>query len=294
MQRLDIDVHVLGDAHGIGGAVGLGGDFALGLGDHSLAPARVASRDVGSPQVVEDGAADARERERAEREPAVRVPCVDRVQQADAARVDELVELDVASQPSADLVGDVVHEPHVLRDHALAVVLDAVVVAGLQEHRRFEIHGSHRQDSGDSGRPLRPPVASLRAAAGEHAPFRRPAGAGPEPGEFGYLIVIKGITAYVRRRCGELDSTRYPLRGGRFFRPHPENPAGSRECDALVRRPVQLAAEGADADAEEPGGLRAVVVRCRQCGVDEQLLGFGDVQRGQGDRVAGRVPRTIS
>jgi hypothetical protein len=97
----------------------------------------VAGDVVGAAEVVEDRAADAGRGVRAEREAARPVEALDGVDQAHAARADEIAQLDLHAQRTQDLTGNVVHEGQVSRQDLVPRALVSALLVGIPEHRRF-------------------------------------------------------------------------------------------------------------------------------------------------------------
>src|SRR5690606_21528780 len=98
------------------------------------------------PQVVQDRAPDARRGERAEGEPATRIEVLDRVDQTDGARADEVVDLDVDGERVHHLPRDVVDEAQVLFDERVADRRIAARPVGLPQ--RCGVHRLNPQSWG--------------------------------------------------------------------------------------------------------------------------------------------------
>ncbi len=146
--------------------VARGGDVAGATADRA--------RDVVEPaQLVEDRAADARHRERAEREAARVIEGLDRLDEAERAGADELVEVHLGGEGTRKLLRDVMHEAHVLPDERIAGFEVARGERGPKVGRR--VHASAPVCAEEARADQRAPAAVMRAVSATASARERPA-----------------------------------------------------------------------------------------------------------------------
>src|SRR5690606_13746499 len=138
-QRVDVDAELTRGLAVVRLAIQRARQLLLRGRDLALLPPDAARHVVVLAQIVEDRAADAGRRVRAERQAAPRVEALDRVDQADAARTDEVVQLDLYAERAQDLSRHVMHERQMLREQLIARGFIAMLLKGVPERRRF--HG---------------------------------------------------------------------------------------------------------------------------------------------------------